>query len=384
MDYVLMTFSSMTVTFLSQQLKIMFYRIIYYWKRLLSILFSFNNKVYVLCDPTHSNLGDQAQLMCTDRWIRNNYPGYKIIHLGCFKPTLNLTNSKGSLLTEFSYRLTLSVLRLKMKKDDLLLGHSGYFMVDHHNGWKMFTDMMGYFPNNKIVIFPQTINFHTPVIKEFVSNCFKKNHNVILMCRDDVSYEKAKEMFPDTPLLLYPDIVTSLIGTQVYLSKREGVLFCMRDDIEAFYSKSDIDVLMNRFGNIRKEKVDTTLKGLSREILDKNREKIIFDMIGKFATYKVVITDRYHGTIFSAIANTPVVVIDSADHKLSSGINWFPHEIYKDAVQFADSLENAYQKASVLLGQNDRKYDNHPYFKDNYWDKLKDKLSLYERVPGNV
>lgn len=354
----------------------MFYGSRYYWKRLLSVLFSFKNKVYVLCDPIHPNLGDQAQLMCTDQWIKNNYPNYQIVHLGYFKPTLNLVNNNRTLLTEFSYRLTLVVLRMKMRKADLLLGHSGYFMVDHHNGWKMFTDMMGYFPNNKMVIFPQTINFHTPVIKEFVSSCFANSKNVTLMCRDKVSYEKATEMFPTTPLLLYPDIVTSLIGTCTFDVKREGVLFCMRDDIEAFYSESDIEQLMNRFGDVRKEKVDTTIQGLPREKLDKNREKIIFDMISKFASYKVVITDRYHGTIFSAIASTPVVVINSADHKLSSGVNWFPKEVYKDAVQFAENLDDAYKKALVLLEQQNRVYNNPPYFKDNYWDKLKEKLNF--------
>ena len=113
----------------------MFYVSRCYWKRIFSILFSARNKVYVLCHPIHSNLGDQAQLMCTDKWIKENYPSYQIIHLGYLKPTLNLSNNARSLLTEFSYRLTLVVLKLKMKRNDILLGHSGYFLVDVHNGW---------------------------------------------------------------------------------------------------------------------------------------------------------------------------------------------------------------------------------------------------------
>ena len=353
----------------------MFYGSRYYWKRLLSILFSNKNKVFILCDPIHSNLGDQAQLLCTDKWIKTNYPDYQIIHLGYFRPTLNLTNNNRTLLTEISYRLTLSVLKLKVSKKDLFLGHSGYFMVDHHNGWKMFTDIMRYFPSNKLVIFPQTINFHTPVIKEFVSHCFANNNNVILMCRDEVSYGNAREMFPKTRLLLYPDIVTSLIGTLSFRIKRDGILFCMRDDIEAFYSEHDIELLMSRFEKVKKEKIDTTLQGINREQLDKNREKIIYDMISKFASFRVVITDRYHGTIFSAIANTPVVVINSADHKLSSGVNWFPTDIYKDAIQFANNLDEAYNKAFLFLNSKNRDYYNPPYFKLNYWDKLKERIN---------
>lgn len=338
------------------------------------MLCSTRNKVYVLCHPTHPNLGDQAQLMCTDNWIKNNYPEYQIIHLGFFKPTLCLINGGRSIVTEFSYRLTLFVLRSVIKKTDIFIGHSGYFMVDHHNGYKMFTDIMRYFPNNKIIIFPQTINFHTPAIIDFVVDSFGRNKNTTLMCRDDVSFEKAKAMFQTTPLLLYPDIVTSLIGTRYYSHKREGILFCMRDDIEAYYNTKEVDALMERFGNVRKEKVDTTIKGCTTKDFDKNRTGIINDMIEKFSTYKVVITDRYHGTIFSAIASTPVIVISSADHKLSSGVKWFPNEVFGDAVQYAESLEEAYEKALPLLKADGRVYRNPPYFKDKYWDKLKEHL----------
>lgn len=353
----------------------MFYEFRFYWERIFRMLFSTRNKVYVLCHPTHPNLGDQAQLMCTDNWIKNNYPKYQIVHLGFFKPTLYLINGNRSIVTEFSYRITLSVLRLIIRKKDIFIGHSGYFMVDHHNGYKMFTDIMRYFPNNKMVIFPQTINFHTPVIIDFVVANFAKNKNTILMCRDDVSFRKAQKMFPVTPLLLYPDIVTSLIGTRRYNNKREGVLFCMRDDIEAYYSSIDIDALMERFGNVRKEKIDTTIKGLTTKELDNNRAGIINDVIDNFSTYKVVITDRYHGTIFSAIASTPVIVISSTDHKLSSGVKWFPKEVFGDAVQYAQSLDEAYEKALPLLNAADRSYENPSYFKDRYWDKLKEFLA---------
>ena len=204
------------------------------------------------------------------------------------------------------------------------------------------------------------------------SRIFGNRKNLTLLCRDEVSYQKAKEMFGSTKLLLYPDIVTSLIGTRTYDNTRDGVLFCMRDDIEAFYKPSEIDALMKRFGNVRKEKVDTTLK-ISAKMMKSNRDKLIDDMIEKFSTYQVVITDRYHGTIFSAIANTPVVVIGSADHKLSSGVKWFPKDVFGDNVQFAKDLDDAYQKAQAILAKKTLRM-NPPYFKEKYWDKLASRI----------
>lgn len=327
-------------------------------------IFSFKKKVFLFSIPTHPNLGDQAQLMCTEKWIHDNFKEYKLIEMEHL--CLPFDNSLKVILLNtrlFQYL----VLKLIIRKEDLFIGHSGYFFVDHHGGWFSYDFLLQHW-NNKFVILPQTVNFYTPVVIQRASKRFGNKKNLTLLCRDEVSYGKAKEMFGTTKLLLYPDIVTSLIGTRQYNNSRSGVLFCMRDDIEAFYSPNDIAKLMKRFGDIRMEKIDTTLKIPSRE-MKSHRDKLINQMIEKISTFKVVITDRYHGTIFSAIANTPVVVINSADHKLSSGVNWFPKKVFGDNILFADDLDDAFVKAKAMLEKNDLK-KNLPYFKDNYWDKL--------------
>ena len=345
------------------------YRFLVYWRMIFRILFSHGHKVFLMHEAKNPNLGDQAQRMCTLELIKKNFPQSTLIEIGDFGFTLYFTYSKATLFEIIACYIKLACLKLKVKDTDLFLGHSGYFMVDHHSGWKMFTNMMKYFPKNKMIILPQTVNFYTPVIKEYIASCFAKDRNVTLMCRDKISYEISQKLFPTTKLLLFPDIVTSLIGTKKYDGIREGVLFCMRDDVEALYKPEQIDALMKRFGKLRMEKVDTTLHGISAKYVNENRDELIWKAIDKFATYKVVITDRYHGTIFSAIASTPVIVINSADHKLSSGVNWFPKEQYGDYVQFANNLDEAYSKATVMLQRTDLEYNNPPYFKEKYWDK---------------
>lgn len=331
--------------------------------------FTFKKKVFLFSIPTHPNLGDQAQLMCTEKWIHDNFREYKLIEMTHLCVPLSNSNPKTLLLNVQFFQYV--VLKMIIRKDDIFIGHSGYFFVDHHGGWFSYDFLLQNW-DNKFVILPQTVNFYTPVVIQRVSERFGNRKNLILLCRDEVSFEKAKEMLGTTKLLLYPDIVTSLVGTRKYDNPRDGILFCMRDDIEAFYSPQDIDKLMKRFGSIRMEKVDTTLK-ISNEEMKRNRDKLINQMIEKISTFKVVITDRYHGTIFSAIANTPVVVINSADHKLSSGVNWFPKDEFGDNVQFAKDLDDAYAKAKAILVRTDIK-KNPPYFKVNYWDKLVDRI----------
>lgn len=337
-----------------------------------SILLCFKPKIFILAHPTHPNLGDQAQLMCIDMWLKSNYPSHKVFHLGFFTKTLNIYSPLAAVYHSILFLVSYTILKIKVSRDDVFIGHSGYFMIDHHNGWKMFVDIIRFFPRSKMIIFPQTINFHTPFIREFISENFANAKNLTLMCRDEISHNNAKILFPDTKLMLMPDIVTTLIGSKKFSNSRDGVLFCFRNDLEANYLESDLEKFIDRFSGVRKMRTDTTLD-ISESYMKKHRDSIIWSMIEDFAMYKVIITDRYHGTIFSLIAGTPVVVINSSDHKLSSGVNWFP-ESFKEYVSFAKSLNEAEILARKILMKDDYSYDLPPYFLNLYYSKLKPDL----------
>lgn len=111
-----------------------------------------------------------------------------------------------------------------------------------------------------------------------------------------------------------------------------------------------------------------------------NIKKIIADRIGylektwdMFSRYKMVITDRYHGTIFSMIAATPVIVISSSDHKLSSGVKWFP-DSFSDYIYYEQNIDNVINIADKIYNT---KYDYKlpQYFNTEYYDKLKGKIT---------
>ena len=212
-------------------MKTMFYKFITYWKMIFRIILTSGNKILVMCPATNSNLGDQAQLLCIRKWCKENFPDSKYIEIGDFGESISFYYGKFSLFTILACMIKLCCLKLKVKHNDIFLGHSGYFMTDHHPGWKMFINMMKFFPKNKMIIFPQTINFYNPYISKIIANRFACSCNVTLLCRDRVSYINAKALFPNTNLLLYPDIVTSLIGSKQFSLNREGVLFCIRDDV---------------------------------------------------------------------------------------------------------------------------------------------------------
>lgn len=331
-------------------------------------------RIYLLCEPKHANLGDQAQLMCTLKWVNENYPAYKVVRLGTMFGAFDYTIK--SRLQTFTRLLEFLYLKMTIRHDDIFVGHSGYFFIDHHIGWLTYAFFMRYFPKHKMIILPQTINFYSPVAKQMAVDVFGSKPNLTLLCRDEVSFDNAKKMFGKTKLLLFPDIVTSLIGTMHFNNKREGILLCARNDVEAFYTKDELMNFLSRFKCKRKEITDTTIS-VSQKEMAKKRNQLILEKIKYFSTFQIVITDRYHGTIFSAIASTPVIVINSADHKLSSGVKWFPEDVFGDKVQFADNLDEAFNMATDILSRNNQKYNNPPYFKEKYWDKLKEIIDIH-------
>lgn len=316
-------------------------------------------KAYVFGSPGHSNMGDQAQTYCIEKWINTNYKEHQVIIF-----TYQTATDK-----------VIKAIRTNIGSNDLLFCHSGYHLTDLYNTKKVYCKIAQTFPDYKILIFPQTINFIKNKEEEkMVANIFNAHGNITLLCRDEYSYQLGQKLFTGCKLLLYPDIVTSLIGSLQYFQKRNGILFCMRNDVEAFYKPEEITKLRNRFTPIPTEVTDTTIN-VSYNIIKKHREKILFDMFEQFSQYKVVITDRYHGTIFSLIAGTPVIVISSSDHKLSSGVKWFPED-FKDYVQYAPDLETAYQMAYSKLKIEDMKYHLPSYFNEHYYSILKDKIEL--------
>ena len=60
----------------------------------------------------------------------------------------------------------------------------------------------------------------------------------------------------------------------------------------------------------------------------------------------------------------------------NSAAEWFPKEQYGDSVQYASNLDEAYAKAEVILSLSDLRYENPPYFKENFWDKLKEQIEI--------
>jgi exopolysaccharide biosynthesis predicted pyruvyltransferase EpsI len=312
-------------------------------------------RIWYMCVPDHSNLGDQAQAFCIRKWFDTYYADFEVVEL----MSTSINSNRFNLLNE---------IEKKIKPDDKIFFQSGYTSTDTNRDEITHRIIVNKFKDNHIIFFPQTVHYTSEKEKKITSDIYNKHKNITFMARDKVSYETAKNMLTSAEVLLYPDIVTSLIGKYSFNNKRSGILFCMRSDSEQYYEKAQIEALREKLCAIATtDLTDTTIK-MSYKELSTEIKRVLEDTFDKFSRFKLIITDRYHGTIFSLIAQTPVIVLKSTDHKLLSGVDWF-RGVCDDYAYFAENLEEAYQMACNIM-KKEYQYHIEDYFDKNYYQKL--------------
>lgn len=317
-----------------------------------------DRRIFYLGITAHTNLGDMAQHYCILKWINENYPEYKLEKFEADPVVCKKYNFIPSLKSVY-------------RSQDIIVFQSGYTTQDlggiHNVMHEMVVKAM---PDAHILMFPQTVFFQKDENKKHTAHILNTATKMLFLARDYVSFETAKEMMPNVHVEAYPDIVTSLIGTFCFHTERDGICMCTRNDGEKFYTRQEIESLVSRFiqKGVNVFQKDTQANVSFKE-LRANMQKFIETEIESYAHYKVTITDRYHGTIFSLCAGTPVVILKTNDHKVVTGADWFKG-VYDNYVYVAHDLNDAYIIAEQLM-QQQINHNMTPYFKSRYYDSLK-------------
>lgn len=320
------------------------------------------SKIILLGSPFHNNLGDNAQTICTMEWINKYFGEYTAIHF------------MDSPLERHGCRL-LKRLSKYINKNDIIFLHSGYHTTNLYPQVEHIqSEAFRLFPDNRIVVFPQTVFFDNDRYMNEVKRIYNTHKKTFFMCRDSKSYEIANTMFRSFRVVLYPDIVALWIGNKKIEEKeneitRKGVYFCLRTGKESRITKEEVQIIKGALLDYQIDEGDTDSNKSVYSVIN-NRERLVLDYIRNLSRFKLVITDRFHGMIFSLIANTPVIVLPTNDHKLEYGIKWFAElEEFKDYVFFANSSDEVLTYAKMILESCNTKLLS-SYFADNIFGKL--------------
>ncbi len=323
---------------------------------LLNFLHSKKKRVLLLGAPAHRNLGDQAQTYCIKSLIEEEFANCEVFVF------------EGNTLRR-DYYFLLYLIKFAVCKDDTILVHSGYHCTDLFQKEEDLNEkIVLLFPERKLLFLPQTVFFQKIAARKRSQKIYNAHGNLTIMCRDGKSYELAQKYYTNCTVVLYPDVVTALIGRRTYAFDRHGILLCLRGSI---YAESAFDAntqaeFAKKLSVLEDTEVGDTDSDMPWTEIRKRRKEVIETTFETFAKYRVVITDRFHGMIFSLIANTPVVVLPSTDHKLSEGIKWFDNSMFKN-IYFAKDIDEALNFTKNILKGEYKIYANPDILYDTYY-----------------
>ena len=326
-------------------------------------------KIILLNLPHDSNLGDHAQTICATEILKKNFPEHKIYSFPAVTD-----------IPEKDMEILLKRLSLLVSEEDFIVFHSGYHINDIYNSPYDFVAptacmqiaALRTFRHNKILYLPQTINLSEYNLKKYADELLK-NSGVTMFCRDRISFENAEKYFPCS-LRLMPDVVTSMIGRYIppakkNQGKRALIVLRNRKQKESFVTDFDIDEIEKALlgkGYILSH--GGTYIDEPYEYIVRDTEKTVKEKICEFAGYDLIVTDLYHGMIFSVVASTPVLVLPSSDHKIRSGIEFFrENHDFDDRVFFFERIEEYVHFIRNLPDKAIRLSNPPAYFWEKYW-----------------
>lgn len=319
-------------------------------------------RVFFCGIPVCENLGDVAMMICIRQWIEEHFAGYDIFEMKTY-PTY--------------HKKVREKLKNCVKKEDIFITQSGALFCNRHQDHGMHRYLLATFPDNRILFMPVTVDLTDAGELQKTAELFNRHKHSLLLTRDHVSYEMIHEEFDSKRIRVYPDIVTTMIGRESEeVSGRNGILVCKRIDGEKCYTDKGIEDFLRRLRKLspKVDITDTTFERSYEDTMSHGMEEIE-RKIKKFAAYKIIVTDRFHGMIFALIANTPVIILPTKGQKVKEGARWFG-EFYSNSLFFCETLEEAEEKIKYMLDK-DMKIQNQSIVKELYYDnRLKEEFDM--------
>lgn len=308
---------------------------------------SSNEKRLILIGSAVSgNLGDQAISIAEMKFLKSNFSERKIIEI----PHILYTQA------------TNVIKPLINNKDILLINGGGFLGTLWPLAENMARDIISSFRHNKIIIFPQTIFFEnsTKGKEELAKSVeiFQSHPDLTIFVRDSKSYAFAQQNYIGgnlTNIYLVPDIVTSLNHDNGE-SNRKNIVFCMRRDkekVEHTELRASIEQYVEKISDSKFIFYTDTV--IEEELDLFNRSQSVDKLLEEFSEARLVITDRLHGLILSAITGTPCLAMNNVSGKVKGAYEWVS---YLEYIEYADSSKDISEQINYLLNLETTHYDN--------------------------
>jgi len=198
------------------------------------------------------------------------------------------------------------------------------------------------------------------------TNSFSCNR-VTFIARDIVSFKKINELKLKLELRLHADLVTYFIQKPLILPnppmafiRKLRIACILRNDLEKKINETDLKTELNKNSDIIYDVFDTNVRA-SVWLIDLAKRQLLVKFLKNLLEYDCIVTDRYHGMIFSVMCRKPVVVLPTNDHKIETGAKFLSEHsnfvkycndltIINDVIRVCDKIKH---DVTVTLPQSD-------------------------------
>jgi pyruvyl transferase EpsI len=302
--------------------------------------------------PTHHNIGDSKIVEAEKLFLRDK-------KLTFFEITYSeyLNNKKA--------------IRIGQNKFKIILLHGGGNIGNEYlNEEEIRRDVINSFPNKRIIVLPQTIFFtNDDTGKKELKKSYQiyNNHtNLFIFAREIYSYEKYNHYFHN--MFLVPDI--ALYARKHKYGTRKSVLFLLRNDVEKSLDPKVIDsikkdLILNRIA------FDNSDMMSPQNINKIFRNFVVSRKMKEIGKYRLVITDRLHGMVFSYLSCVPCIALSNYNYKVLGTYEWIKEDKNVAFINESSKLSISLIKKKLNAAKDETDYVDESLF-DAIYAKIKE------------
>lgn len=312
-------------------------------------------RIFFVGTPNHWNSGDHFIAQATIDYLTHHFPEHGIVEI-----QVNDFEQKFQQLKKIVNQYDIFVMQGG--------GNMGnVYPVNEEIRRKIITT----FSRNCIVVFPETIYYENTAIGQYELLSSKKIYSdaekLVLCARESKSYELMRCYYPNSRVVLVPDIVCSMNMDIALERERDGASLFFRNDGEKAISNDTSETIIRELKsrNISYSYRDMIYhhnKGYSGKA---NRKAIIRTKLLEIKGSRLVITDRLHAMILCVMTGTPCIVVHGYNHKIPDTYKtWFQNVPYVQLISeprdigFAiDHVVNAKADTEKIVTELEKHFD---------------------------
>ena len=289
-------------------------------------------RVFLLDSPHYGNIGDQAIAYSIKKFQQKYFDDYFFVDI------------QQEELPHY-----IDELKKSITPDDIIFMVGGGNMG---NIYRIFEAtrriVIREFPNNKIVIFPQTLeytdNFFGKLSARKSQRIYNKHGDLTILAREEMTYKKLQSMYHHCKVFLCPDIVLSL-NVNFASENRKGIGVCLRNDCEQRLTADEKTDILRFLSSMEKPIYEVTTAADIGYITSDMREEIVLSKIKEISQFELLITDRLHAMIFAAVSQTPCIAFNNTNKKVEGVYKWISERSY---IKLVNNIEEFHDALSLM------------------------------------